>query len=175
MTQGNTLSAKQVARQIDTDAKTLRKFLRDESSGYKPVGQGGRYDFPEAEIPVIKKAFDEWRNGRPTRRSRTTPATRTEGTTTSASSTRVNARPRPMNPLEEDDFHTRITMSIGERARKHGVTVKGSRWIPSPTKSPEQHPVEQEEVREHPDPEQEPTDEEILALEDEELDLDLDA
>ncbi len=57
MSEGKTLGAKQVATRIGTDAKTFRKFLRQVGSG---VGQGRRYDFPEADVPELKRQFDKW-------------------------------------------------------------------------------------------------------------------
>lgn len=55
-----TFSAKQVATRIGTDAKTLRKFLRSGASPYEAVGQGGRYEFPVADLADIKKTFMKW-------------------------------------------------------------------------------------------------------------------
>lgn len=55
-----TFSAKQVATRIGTDAKSLRKFFRDPTSGYEAVGQGARYDFPASQLPEIKEKFDAW-------------------------------------------------------------------------------------------------------------------
>lgn len=57
MAEGKTLGAKQVATRIGTDAKTFRKFLRQSGGG---VGQGRRYDFPEAEVPKLAKEFSAW-------------------------------------------------------------------------------------------------------------------
>jgi hypothetical protein len=58
MAESTTLGAKQVATRIGTDAKTFRKFMRSHQAG---VGQGRRYDFPEADIPELAKAFSKWR------------------------------------------------------------------------------------------------------------------
>lgn len=60
MAEEKTFSAKQVATRIGTDARQLRKFFRDSESGYDAVGQGGRYDFPESQLPEIKAKFDAW-------------------------------------------------------------------------------------------------------------------
>lgn len=57
MAEGKTLGAKQVATRIGTDAKTFRKFLRQSGGG---VGQGRRYDFPEADVPKLAKEFSTW-------------------------------------------------------------------------------------------------------------------
>jgi hypothetical protein len=55
-------SAKQVATRIGTDAKTLRKFLRSPASPYDAVGQGKRYEFPQADLAEIKAAFNRWQS-----------------------------------------------------------------------------------------------------------------
>ena len=61
MAEQQTLSAKQVARRIGTDAKTFRKWLRSSASPYDAVGQGQRYEFPEKDLPKITKSFKAWK------------------------------------------------------------------------------------------------------------------
>ena len=70
---GDTLTAKQVATRIGTDAKTLRKFFRSPASTVEAVGQGGRYEFAKADLPKIKAEFEKWNSKKPTRVSRSTP------------------------------------------------------------------------------------------------------
>lgn len=60
-----TFGAKQIASRIGTDPKTLRKFLRSAASPYESVGQGGRYEFPVADLKEIDAAFHKWHD-RPT-------------------------------------------------------------------------------------------------------------
>jgi hypothetical protein len=67
---GDTLTAKQVATRIGTDAKTLRKFFRAGVSDFKAVGQGGRYEFAKADLPAIKAAFEKWNAGKAVRTTR---------------------------------------------------------------------------------------------------------
>ncbi len=55
-----TLSAKQVASRIGTDAKTFRKWLRSGYSPYQAVGQGSRYEFPRGELGEIRELFRAW-------------------------------------------------------------------------------------------------------------------
>lgn len=134
-----TYSAKQVATRIGTDAKQLRKFFRDPKSTYNPVGQGGRYDFPEAEIPKIKLAFDEW-NATKVRRNRATTAERNPtsaaglipGQRKQSPGTDTPPRPRRRSPealfkqglhgnaLDDDTFSQR-TKGIGARVQRHGL------------------------------------------------------
>jgi len=132
-----TYSAKQVASRIGTDAKQLRKFLRDPNSGYTPVGQGGRYDFPEEHLTQIKQAFDAWDATKVRRnRTRTTAAQSTPlipgqrkespGTETTPRSRRA---PRPEqlfkqglhgNGLDQDTFSER-TQGIAARVKRHDL------------------------------------------------------
>lgn len=131
-----TYSAKQVASRIGTDAKQLRKFFRDPNSGYKAVGQGGRYDFPEGDIPKIREAFEKW-NATKVRRNRTpqkkTTAPLIPGQRKESPGTENTPRPpRPRRPeqlfkeglhgnaLDTDDFKERTT-GIGARVKKHGL------------------------------------------------------
>lgn len=133
-----TYSAKQVATRIGTDAKQLRKFFRDPKSGYTPVGQGGRYDFPEAEIAKIKEAFDAW-NSTKVRRNRTSPQQKLAtaaglipGQRKESPGTETPPRPRRRSPesllkeglhgnaLDNDTFSER-TAGIGARVKKHGL------------------------------------------------------
>lgn len=148
MAEEKTFSAKQVATRIGTEAKVLRKFFRDPKSGYDAVGQGGRYDFPESDIPKIKAAFDSWNSGK-TKRNRPTNAERIlaekaglvpgqRKTPEEAPSTpRRKRNEAPPCPLDQDDLSTRLKYSIGERARRHGIaTDRTGRWVeakPLPT------------------------------------------
>lgn len=133
-----TYSAKQVATRIGTDAKQLRKFFRDPNSGYNAVGQGGRYDFPESDIPKIKTAFDVW-NSTKTRRNRTSPqkklataaglipGQRTQSPGTDTPPTPRRLRPDQLlkqglhgNALDNDTLSERHA-GIGARVKRHGL------------------------------------------------------
>jgi hypothetical protein len=133
-----TYSAKQVATRIGTDAKQLRKFFRDPNSGYEAVGQGGRYDFPEAEVIKIKTAFDAW-NATKVRRNRTSPQKKLAtaaglipGQRKESPGTDTPPRPRARRPeqlfkeglhgnaLDNDNFRERQA-GIGARVRRHGL------------------------------------------------------
>jgi hypothetical protein len=130
-----TFSAKQVATRIGTDAKSLRKFFRDPNSGYTPVGQGARYDFPESEIAKIKTAFDAWSSGKTTRNRPTKTASPASRGTTTPRPREPKVRPeegRHGNAMDDDDIITRTTYSTAERMEKHGLTFKGGRFIPRP-------------------------------------------
>lgn len=59
----SSLSASQAAYELGTDAKTLRRFLRQDVT-YNNAGSGGRYSFESADIPALKAKFETWQ-GRP--------------------------------------------------------------------------------------------------------------
>lgn len=64
---GETLTAKQVATRIGTDAKTLRKFFRSANSTVEAVGQGGRYEFAKEDLEKIRSEFTNWNTNKPAR------------------------------------------------------------------------------------------------------------
>lgn len=64
---GETLTAKQVATRIGTDAKTLRKFFRSSNSTVEAVGQGGRYEFAKEDLEKIRSEFIGWNTNKPAR------------------------------------------------------------------------------------------------------------
>ena|SRR5688572_20755377 len=53
----SSLSAKEVAKELGTDARTVRKFLRKQ---YGTIGQGNRWNIQRKEIAQLRKAFDVW-------------------------------------------------------------------------------------------------------------------
>jgi hypothetical protein len=54
------LTAKEVAASLDTNPRTLRKFLRSDASPIAPVGKGNRYQITPADAKKMRKAFDAW-------------------------------------------------------------------------------------------------------------------
>lgn len=56
-TMATSLSAKEVAQELGTDARTVRKFLR---KTYGNIGQGNRWNIQRKEIAQLKKQFQEW-------------------------------------------------------------------------------------------------------------------
>lgn len=63
------LSSKQVAAEIGTEPRTLRRFLRDDPT-YRNAGSGGRYVFTTRDIPTLKKRFTSWQSGVEARRAK---------------------------------------------------------------------------------------------------------
>ena len=51
----------QVAEQFETDARTLRKFLRSTlGDGKAVVGKGKRYTFEAKDIKTLRPKYAEW-------------------------------------------------------------------------------------------------------------------
>lgn len=55
-----TLSAKEAARELGTDARTFRKFMRATTPKDQQPGQGNRYAILKRSMPKLKTKFDEW-------------------------------------------------------------------------------------------------------------------
>lgn len=54
------LNAKDIAATLDTDTRTLRKFLRSDASPIEPVGKGGRYSIEGRQMRSLTAAFKKW-------------------------------------------------------------------------------------------------------------------
>jgi hypothetical protein len=54
------LTTKEIADDLGTDSKTLRKFLRSHLPKEDQPGQGGRYAFEKKDLPGLKKAWLKW-------------------------------------------------------------------------------------------------------------------
>lgn len=70
-----TLSPKDLAARVGTDAKGFRRFLRSDHSGVEDAGQGNRYAFTEAEADSLVERYQAWTNGKGERK----PRSETEG------------------------------------------------------------------------------------------------
>jgi hypothetical protein len=63
---GDTLTVKDVAGELDTEPKTLRKFLRSEvvenggTVGVDTPGKGRRYSFEAEEVEDLRARFEAW-------------------------------------------------------------------------------------------------------------------
>lgn len=106
-------TASQAASFMETDGKVLRKFLRNSAMG---VGQGGRYEFTQAELEKLKPAFQEWIAGKTKKSSggSTTPRV------PSARSSRAKVVEKE-SPLDADSLIVRSRESITARKRRHGL------------------------------------------------------
>lgn len=72
-----TISTAQLATELDTTPRELRKFLRSDSSGVEKVGKGARYALPggKREIASLRKKFASWDEARNAAKSDTTDDT----------------------------------------------------------------------------------------------------
>lgn len=65
-----TLTVKEVAVQLDTDPRTLRKFLRHQVTeaggkvGEDTPGKGGRYSLEASKMKSLSKDFAAWNEAR---------------------------------------------------------------------------------------------------------------
>lgn len=50
----------ELAEELETDPRTLRRFLRSESSPVETVGKGKRYVLDTPTVRLIRKAFVAW-------------------------------------------------------------------------------------------------------------------
>ena len=65
------MSTRDVADKLNTDPKTLRRFLRSQEKG---VGAGGRYGFEPQQIGNLKKQFTAWQKEREAQAAEKEPA-----------------------------------------------------------------------------------------------------
>lgn len=65
MSDTDMMSAKEVARELGTDARTFRKFMRATLPKEDQPGQGNRYQIDPEELDDIRKAFKAWGGGKP--------------------------------------------------------------------------------------------------------------
>lgn len=56
-----TLTTTELAAELDTTTRTLRKFLRDDAKG---VGKGSRYAIEKREVRSLAKRFAAWIDAR---------------------------------------------------------------------------------------------------------------
>lgn len=53
-----------VAETLETDPRTLRRFLRSDASPLETVGKGKRYVMDANTLKLVKKAFAAWNEGK---------------------------------------------------------------------------------------------------------------
>lgn len=156
--QSATLSAKQVATKLGTDAKTFRRFLRSNACTVEPVGQGGRYEFHTKDVGSLKEQFSSWRNGKaPAKASKGVPA---KGANPAKRTKTEDPPKRKKHTIDDDPLEVRLTSTIAQRqqgAEMANAIEDAEFWANNPDS----------------DADFEPSEEELAALEDLELeDLD---
>jgi len=111
----NSLTTADIADELGTTARNLRKFLRSPASPYEAVGQGSRYNINSADLADVKKLYEAW-VARPGSRSTSTDSAKR---TPRKPKVRITER---VDPLENDgDLMFRLTHTVGDRQRMAGV------------------------------------------------------
>lgn len=54
----------ELAIELNTTPRNLRKFLRSEESGIASVGKGSRYSIEKRNIRSLKTRFEKWESAR---------------------------------------------------------------------------------------------------------------
>lgn len=54
------VSTTELAEELETDPRTLRRFLRSEASPVETVGKGHRYVLDTPTVRLIRKSFTAW-------------------------------------------------------------------------------------------------------------------
>ncbi len=95
-----TFTAKQLARKLNTDPKTLRKFLRSKESPIEAVGQGGRYEFDADAAKLIAAGFKDWGGVKPTKLKGAEEEVETEEVEAPAKKPRAPRKPKATKGVE---------------------------------------------------------------------------
>lgn len=66
-----TMTTADLATALDTDPRTLRKFLRSSDSPVESVGKGKRYSLPATQTAIkdFTKKFDAWKSAQAERKA----------------------------------------------------------------------------------------------------------
>jgi transposase len=67
LSETETMSAKEVAREFGVDARTFRKFMRAVLPKEDQPGQGNRYQIETKQLKKLRKLFDEWHSPKPSK------------------------------------------------------------------------------------------------------------
>jgi hypothetical protein len=93
------LTSRQVASELGTESKILRRFLRADPT-YNNPGSGGRYTFVATDLPTLRKRFQKWAEGQTTAPKATSVTTPDEAVVTPPKSTRGGKRVKSDTPKE---------------------------------------------------------------------------
>lgn len=64
MSETAVMTTSEVADELGTDSKTLRKFFRSDACEITPVGQGKRYAITADDIDELRTTFGLWSTGK---------------------------------------------------------------------------------------------------------------
>lgn len=101
MTEEGTLSAKEVARELGTDARTFRKFMRATLAKEEQPGQGNRYAIEADELDDIRTAFKKW-NGKSKPKTDEAPAEKPAKKGKKSKKPKVEELEEIDDPVDED-------------------------------------------------------------------------
>jgi len=73
-----TMTTAEVALELDTDPRTLRKFLRSADAPVDAVGKGSRYAIEKKQIRSLRTKFAKWDEARNADKADDTPETDNE-------------------------------------------------------------------------------------------------
>lgn len=59
-----TMTTNDAALALETDPRTLRKFLRSDASGLESVGKGSRYAIEKRDLRSLRTRFAKWDEAR---------------------------------------------------------------------------------------------------------------
>lgn len=111
-TQTQTFSAKEVAKDFGTDARTFRKFLREHLPSEDQPGQGGRYTFTKGDIGKLKKAYTAWADGTAAKKKAAAESAVDGKATPKVKAVKEPKRPKAMQEPEEievdEDFEAEL-------------------------------------------------------------------
>lgn len=107
------LTTREVAEELGTDPRTLRKFLRDDST-IENAGKGNRYEFRRNQLKSLKKGFASW--------SKTRQAEAKAKAEKKATEAQVDPEVK-VNAFSRDELEVMTVKQLRELANDRGVEV----------------------------------------------------
>lgn len=107
MSETKVLTTNEVADEIGTEPKTLRKFFRSNNCSIEPVGQGKRYGISADDVEELKAQFAAWAGGKAKKADEDDAEPKPDKAPKKTSSRKKKA-PEPV--AEEDDFDDDLSL-----------------------------------------------------------------
>lgn len=105
MSETAVMTTSDVADELGTDPKTLRKFFRSEQCDIEPVGQGKRYAITPDDIDDLRTAFDLWANGKAKKATKADDAEpEPKKAPAKSKKTKGTKKAKPAPAVEEEDL-----------------------------------------------------------------------
>lgn len=102
MSETKVLTTNEVADEIGTEPKTLRKFFRSNNCSIEPVGQGKRYGIAAEDVAALKEQFAAWAGGKAKKAEDDDDAEPKPDKAPKKTSSRKKKTPEPIVADEED-------------------------------------------------------------------------